>query len=193
VFRDIVDREETEEATRRRMADSLPAIVYSALPDLHLDFANRYALEYFGLTTEKITGDRWIALVHPDDREGVLAAWDASCETGQHYRHEHRLKLADGQYRRFLAQALPLRGEHGAIVKWYGVLTPLDADARFRGPRPRAAKVDYYPLRDEGGMIHLLEVSIWPDRPDDPAAKLHPSGAWYRVEVVADSVWQAHE
>jgi PAS domain S-box-containing protein len=191
MFRTLVDRAETEEAIRRRMADSLPAIVYSALPDLHLDFANRYALEYFGHATEAITGVRWIELVHPDEREGVLAAWDSSLETGQHYRHEHRLKLFDGQYHRFLAQALPLRGEHGAIVKWYGVLTPLDVDARLRGPQPRAAKVDYYPLRDGDGFIHLLEVAIWQDRPDDPAAKLHPSGAWYRVEVVADSIWQA--
>jgi hypothetical protein len=53
--------------------------------------------------------------------------------------------------------------------------------------------VDYYPLQDDGGMIHLVEVSIWHDRPNDPAAKLHPSGAWYRVEVVADSVWRARE
>jgi hypothetical protein len=52
---------------------------------------------------------------------------------------------------------------------------------------------DYYPLRDAAGLIHLLEVAIWQDRPDDPAAKLHPSGAWYRVEVVAEAVWLARE
>jgi PAS domain S-box-containing protein len=169
------------------MADALAAIVYSALPDLRLDFANRYAVEYFGVATEEIAGDRWIELVHPDDRASVLAAWDASRATGQHYRHEHRLRLADGQYRRFLAQALPLRDAHGAIVKWYGVLTPLDRQPRRRGPRPRAAKVDYYPLCDAEGYLQLVEVALWEDRPDDPAAKLHPSGSWYRVTVVADA------
>jgi hypothetical protein len=184
------------EAIRRDMADALLAIVCSGLPIEgeslpHLEFANRYAEEYFGIAAAVYTGARWLDLVHPDDRASVCAAWAASLATGQHYRHEHRLKLADGTYRRFLSQALPLRDEQGAIVKWYGVLTPLDADARLRGPRPRAAKVDYYPLRDDGGMIHLLEVSIWQDRPDDTAAKRHPSGAWYRVEVVAESVWQA--
>jgi PAS domain S-box-containing protein len=174
------------EAIRRDMADALPAIVYSALPDLSLDFANRHALEYFGVAPEEIAGDRWIELVHPDDRASVLAAWHASLATGQEYRHEHRLKLADGLYRRFLAQALPLR-EQGAIVKWYGVLTPLEGEGRVRGPRPRSAKVDYYPYRDPSGQLHLVEVASWPDRPDNPAAKLHPLGFWYQVESLENA------
>jgi hypothetical protein len=32
--------------------------------------------------------------------------------------------------------------------------------------------------------LQLLEVGMWPDRPDDPAAKRHPSGTWYRIEPV---------
>jgi hypothetical protein len=42
-------------------------------------------------------------------------------------------------------------------------------------------------------LIHLLEVAVWDDRPDDPAAKRHPCGHWYRVEVVAESVWISPE
>jgi PAS domain S-box-containing protein len=184
------------EAIRRDMADALAAIIYSGLPVEgeslpHLEFTNRYAEEYFGIASEVIAGDRWIELVHPDDRAGVRVAWEASRATGQHYRHEHRLKLADGKYRRFLARALPLRDDHGQVVKWYGVLTPIDDKPRLRGPRPRAAKVDYYPLCDSEGYLHLVEVTVWQDRHDNPAAKRHPSGAWYRVEVVAESVWQA--
>ena len=87
------------------------------------------------------------------------------------------------QYRRFLAQALPLRDEGGAIVKWYGVLTPLEGPRR-RGPVVRAAKVDYYPLRDGCGNLLLVEVAHWDERPDDPAAKRHASGTWYRVSFV---------
>ena len=53
----------------------------------HLDFANRYAEEYFGIAAEAIAGDRWIELVHPEDRARVRVAWAASLATGQHYRH----------------------------------------------------------------------------------------------------------
>jgi PAS domain S-box-containing protein len=166
------------------MGHALAAIVYSGLPDLRLDFINRYAAEYFGLVTEDVAGHRWIDLVHPDDRASVLVAWDASRSTGQHYRHEHRLRMADGQYRRFRAEALPLRDKDGTIIKWYGVLTPLDGEPRLRGPRPRGAKLDYYPLRDASGQLQLVEVMVWDDQPDDPAAKLHPCGAWYRIEYL---------
>jgi PAS domain S-box-containing protein len=190
------DPTDPEETIRRDMADTLAAIVYSGLPVEgeslpHLEFANRYAEEYLGIAAEALAGDRWIELVHPDDRAGVRAAWAASLTTGQHHRHEHRLRLADGTYRRFLTQALPLRDEHQAIVKWYGVATPLEGQPRRRGPR--RAWADYYPLRDTTGLIHLLEVAIWHDRPDDPAAKRHPSGVWYRVELMAETVWRACE
>jgi PAS domain-containing protein len=106
----------------------------------HLEFANRYAEEYFGIPSEVIAGDRWIELVHPDDRAGVRVAWEASRATGQDYCHVHHLRMADGHYRRFLAEALPLRGERGEVLRWCGVLTPLDPGApgpRLRGPQPR--------------------------------------------------------
>jgi PAS domain S-box-containing protein len=178
------------ETIRRNMAHALAAIVYSALPgatpragSLRLDFVNRYAAEYFGVAPEDVAANRWLDLVHPDDRAGVEAAWAASLATGQHYRHEHRFLMRDGVYRRFHAEALPLRDESGAILKWYGVLTPLDGP-RLRGPRPRPATVDIYPLRDACGQLQLVEVAVWDARPDDPAAKLHPCGAWYRIEPV---------
>jgi PAS domain S-box-containing protein len=176
------------EASRRDMAQALAAIVYSATPDLHLDFANWYALEYFGVVPEEIVGNRWIELVHPDDRASVLAAWEGARATGRSYRHEHRLRLEDGTYRRFLAQALPLRNERGAIVKWYGVLTPAEEKPRRRGLWPKAPKLDYYPLADPEGDLQLLEVATWEDRPEDLAAKLHPRGFWYRIEVVGGPV-----
>jgi hypothetical protein len=44
--------------------------MYSALPPEsgelpHLEFTNRYAVEYFGIDPKEIAGDRWIELVHP--------------------------------------------------------------------------------------------------------------------------------
>jgi PAS domain S-box-containing protein len=36
------------------------------------------------------------------------------------------MRRADGQYRWFLARALPLRDEHGNIVRWYGTATDIE-------------------------------------------------------------------
>ena len=152
------------EDARREMGDALPAIVYSASPDLHLTYANRYAMEFFGITRDFLVSHEWLELVHPDDRDAVRTAWAASIETGQHYKHEHRLRMADGEYRKFHAEALPLRDADGSVIKWYGVLTPLEGPRR-RGPPPghahaRAARLDYYPLRDEAtGELRLIAVA----------------------------------
>jgi hypothetical protein len=60
------------EAIRRDMANVLAAVVYSGLPDLRLDYANRYSLEYFGLALEDVADHHWIGLVHPDDPTAKL-------------------------------------------------------------------------------------------------------------------------
>ena len=50
-----------------------------------------------------------------------------------------------------------------------------------RAPSPRVQELELG-LLDRFNQLHRQ------DRPDDPAAKLHPSGAWYRVEVAAEAV-----
>jgi PAS domain S-box-containing protein len=175
--------EAADEVTRRQMADAIAVIIYSRLPDLTVDFANRYALEYFGFGPVEIAHGLWMDLIHPDDRDQVDAAWRDAVEAGQHYKNENRFRMADGQYRRFRAEALPLRDERGGVVKWYGVLTPLEGP-RTRGPVERSARLDYYPLRDPYGNLMLVELATWDHRPADPAAKQHPSGIWYRMECV---------
>src|SRR5215469_612152 len=37
-----------------------------------------------------------------------------------------RHRYANGEYRWFLTRGLPLRDEHGNIVKWYGLLTDIE-------------------------------------------------------------------
>jgi two-component system sensor kinase FixL len=59
--------------------------------------------------------------IHPDDREGMIAAWTSAIRTGGPYATECRLRMADGSYRAFRVRALPRRDETGRIVRWYGV------------------------------------------------------------------------
>jgi PAS domain S-box-containing protein len=173
------------EDMRRRTADALAVIVYAAAPGEvpRLESANRYALEYFGYAAAAVEGVGWLELIHPDDRGDVLATWAEALAAGRGYRHTHRVRMADGRYRLFRAEALPLRDEAGVPVKWCGVLTPLEGP-RIRGPEGRPGKVDYYPLRDTLGNLVLAEVTRWESRPDDPAARRHQDGAWYRVDCL---------
>src|SRR5262249_25309659 len=62
----------------------------------------------------------------------VRAVRDRSLETGEPYEIEYRLKDSHtGNYRWFLARALPMRDEAGQIIKWFGTCTDIEEQKRI--------------------------------------------------------------
>ena len=115
-----------QEAELREVIDTIPAVVWSALPDGSNSYANRRSVEYCGMTREQIAGSGWEAGFHPDDLERHKAKWLACVASGEPCEDEVRFRRADGQYRWHLQRGVPLRNETGNIVKWYGVLTDIE-------------------------------------------------------------------
>jgi len=128
--REIAEREQAEEALRRSedrlrlVVDTLPALVWSKLPDGHADFLNQRFREYTGLTQEEGLGWGWMNAFHPEDR--TEEEWRAAFAAGEPFEKEARLRRADGAYRWFLLRAAPLRDERGNVVKWYGTTTDIE-------------------------------------------------------------------
>jgi PAS domain S-box-containing protein len=67
----------------RSIVDGLPAFVTLLRPNGKLALANRQVLEFLGATLDDIKGWEAACTFHPDDRPGVLAAWQGSAETGE--------------------------------------------------------------------------------------------------------------
>jgi PAS domain S-box-containing protein len=108
------------------MIETIPAMAWTARPDGSHAFVNRRWAEYTGLSGEH-PADLWIAAIHPDDREPYLENRRASVATGEPFEHEVRFRCAaNGEYRWFLARSVPLRGNRGRIVRWYGILTDIE-------------------------------------------------------------------
>ncbi|MDB6042465.1 MAG: hypothetical protein JWM63_1016, partial [Gammaproteobacteria bacterium] len=114
----------------RLVIDTIPGMVWSALPDGSVDFVNQPWMEYHGLTWDAFNRDSVLAAVHPDDVAVVAQNWRTALATGRHPDVELRVRRADGEYRWFLSRAVPLRGEAGNIVKWYGTSTDIEARKR---------------------------------------------------------------
>jgi formate hydrogenlyase transcriptional activator len=121
---EVVIRE--QEAELREVVDSIPAIVWSALPDGSNSYVNSRFVEYCGMPPEQIAGSGWHAATHPDDLERINAKWLAWVASGEPYEDELRFRRADGEYRWHLQRGVPLRDEAGNIVKWYGVVTDIE-------------------------------------------------------------------
>jgi PAS domain S-box-containing protein len=113
----------------RLAVNTIPALVWTALPDGSLDFINQRWQE-IGLSLDDLRGSEWINVLHPDERAGVADRWQIAVETGAPYENIERVRRADGEYRWFLSRAQPLRDELGNIVKWYGTDTDIEDQKR---------------------------------------------------------------
>jgi PAS domain S-box-containing protein len=114
----------------RLVIDTIPAHVWSARADGSVDFINQRALESFGLSIENARGWGWRSILHPDDLERFVGAWQAALAAGEPMESEARLQRSDGEYRWWLIRNVPLRDELGNIIKWYG--TAIDIEDRKR-------------------------------------------------------------
>jgi len=117
---------EDAQASQKALADTIPALVWSALPDGTRDFYSQRWLEYTGLSAEDASGNGWAATVHPEDQAAVADKWRTAVSTGRPFEVEARGRGASGDYRWFLIRAEPLRNEMGIIVKWYGSNTDIE-------------------------------------------------------------------
>ncbi|MDK1494712.1 PAS domain S-box protein [Sinorhizobium sp. 7-81] len=135
VCEDITERKRAEEAARRsedelrEVIETVPAMVWTALPGGRVDFINRRWQEFTGLSLNGTSGASWEpeARFHPEDLEQYLSKWRASLATGHPFEAEVRIRrAADGEYRWWFESAIPLRDEHGNILKWYGFLVDIE-------------------------------------------------------------------
>ncbi len=111
----------------RLAIDTIPSLVWTSLPDGHIEYLNKRWLEYTGLQLEEGTGWGWQAAVHPQDSPGLVEYWKTILATGEPGEYEARLRRHDGEYRWFLFRGVPLRDESGRVVKWYGTNTDVEA------------------------------------------------------------------
>src|SRR6202166_891357 len=110
----------------RDVIDTIPAIVWSTLPDGSNTYVNKRFVEYSGLSAEQMDGSGWQALIHPDDLARHTAEWMKAVATAKPHENEVRSRRSDGQYRWQLDRGVPFRDEDGNIVKWYGVTTDIE-------------------------------------------------------------------
>jgi len=110
----------------RLVIDTIPAVLWTKLPDGSADFLNQRFRDYTGLTLDEGRGWGWMNAFHPEDR--AADDWRAALAAGEPFEKEARLRRADGEYRWFVLRAVPLRDEQGSIVKWYG--TTIDIQDR---------------------------------------------------------------
>jgi len=142
-----------QEKRLRDVVETIPAMTFTALSDGSSTFVNKRWTEYTGLSVEQSSGAGWQCAVHPEDLVRHSEKWRISVATGQLFEDEARFRCAaDGEYRWFLVRGVPLRDQHGNIVKWYGTLTDIEDRKRAEQEREKLRQL-------EADLAHINRVS----------------------------------
>jgi len=79
------EKAEQAEVSRKALIDTIPAMVWSALPDGSRDFHSERWLDFTGLAAEEGSGNGWAAAFHAQDRATVMERWRSTLATGKSF------------------------------------------------------------------------------------------------------------
>ncbi|MEJ1963554.1 MAG: PAS domain S-box protein [Gammaproteobacteria bacterium] len=160
---DIDDRRHAEDALRasehhlRLMVESIPGLICTSTAAGEVEYVNTRLLDFTGRSLEELRN--WPIVVHADDLPTVAELWQRSITTGVPFNVEVRMLRADGVYRWFQCNGLPLRAEDGTILRWYNLLTDIE-DRKLAEERLRSRE------KELELIIETLPAYIWCASPE---------------------------
>jgi len=117
---DEVSRLQAQVDAFRAMADSHPALLWSAdTTGLCTEF-NRSWLLFRGRSLEEELGVGWLEGVHPDDSERCMSTYLEAFGRRESFQMEYRLQRADGIYRWILDRGAPRESVDGEFAGYIG-------------------------------------------------------------------------
>jgi len=108
-LRDLLNAKETVRHTESELRDfiaTIPAAVWSTLPDGVNVFTSRHWSDYTGRSSDEGADWAWADALHPEDRPTFIEKWRAALASGEPFEAEARVQRADGQYRWFMARGV---------------------------------------------------------------------------------------
>lgn len=123
---DISERKRIEDMLReseerfRTMADGLPLIVFVTDADGCQQLVNKTYFEFFGVSEEIISSDRWQMLLHPEDASAYVEQFFACLRDRRLFNARVRVKRADGQWRYIESWARPRFSSDGEFIGFVG-------------------------------------------------------------------------
>ena len=132
IVQDITERKRMEQELQqserlyRAIGESINYGVWVCAPDGRNIYASESFLKMVGLTQEECSSFGWGNVLHPDDAERTIAAWQECVRTEGVWDIEHRFRGVDGEYHHVLARGIPVRDDQGQITCWAGINLDID-------------------------------------------------------------------
>jgi PAS domain S-box-containing protein len=196
---DVTARHEAVEALReaerrfRVLVEQMPAAIYR---ETVRQGGGASVTEYMSPQIERLIGyapsdivgrtEPWAALIHPDDRERVAEAVDASDASGEPFSLDYRVIAADGRVVWVHDEALLIDGDGGPSY-WQGFLTDITeridaterirvAEERYRQIVERTPVITYQELPSASGFDE--STALFYVSPQIERILGYPAGRW---------------
>ncbi len=159
-FRDVTEDNRAVEALReseekfRAVAELVPDLLWRAGPTGERTWGNRQWTEYTGQTAEEAEGFGWAEAIHPADRDRAV---QEAMGAGGPFRAEHRVRGADGAYRWFLVNAVPVLDDDGRVAGWFGASTDVHDERTARDTLEARVEERTAQVRDLARALTLAE------------------------------------
>jgi diguanylate cyclase (GGDEF)-like protein/PAS domain S-box-containing protein len=145
-----------------QLAEGLPQLAWTCLPDGRCDFLNRRWCDYTGISEREQLDYGWLNQLHPDDRAPLQQAWKKAVISGSEMYTLFRIRRYDGEYRWFDTRAVPQKNDKNEIIRWLGSNTDvtdieLTRQALANSEQLFHTAFDYAPL---GMMMVSLDGTI---------------------------------
>ncbi len=111
----------------RTLADNMSQFAWMADPAGRIYWYNKRWYDYTGTTLEAMRALGWRSVHHPDHHERVSASMKRAVAIGSIWEETFPLRGKSGQYRWFLARAVPIRDDFGQVTRWFGTNTDITA------------------------------------------------------------------
>ncbi len=111
----------------RTLADNMSQFAWMADPAGRIYWYNKRWYDYTGTTLEAMRALGWRSVHHPDHHVRVSASMKRAVAIGSIWEETFPMRGKDGQYRWFLARAVPIRDDFGQVTHWFGTNTDITA------------------------------------------------------------------
>lgn len=88
-------------------------------------YVNERYCQITGYAAPEVIGHGWQRGLHPEDRDGVVAAWQQAVEQQQPFQQEYRFQRPNGQTVWVYGQAVVERDARGQVIGYVGTLTDI--------------------------------------------------------------------
>jgi PAS domain S-box-containing protein len=111
----------------RTLANSIPQLAWMADAHGSIFWYNQRWYDFIGTSPGEMPVWGWRSVQHPDYADRVIRQLERSRRAGEPWEDTFPLLSKEGEYRWFLARAVPIRDSQGNLVRWFGTSTDISA------------------------------------------------------------------